>query len=51
MTGGAFDFDEIIERRGTASEKWDKYRGRDIIPLWVADMDFRSHAGGAGVLK
>jgi len=36
------DFDEIIDRRGTSSEKWDKYRGRDIIPLWVADMDFRS---------
>ena len=42
MTQGKFDFDEIIDRRGTASEKWDKYRGRDIIPLWVADMDFRS---------
>jgi cysteine-S-conjugate beta-lyase len=37
-----FDFDEIVDRRGTASEKWDKYRGTDIIPLWVADMDFRS---------
>jgi cysteine-S-conjugate beta-lyase len=37
-----FDFDEIIDRRGTSSEKWDKYRGTDIIPLWVADMDFRS---------
>ncbi|MGA7826931.1 MAG: PatB family C-S lyase [Geobacteraceae bacterium] len=35
-------FDEIIERRNTSSEKWDRYRGRDIIPLWVADMDFRS---------
>jgi len=42
MTQGKFDFDEIIDRRGTASEKWDKYRGRDVIPLWVADMDFRS---------
>jgi len=42
MTQGKYDFDEIIDRRGTASEKWDKYRGRDIIPLWVADMDFRS---------
>lgn len=38
----ASDFDEIIERRGTSSEKWDRYQGRDIIPLWVADMDFRS---------
>ncbi|UPU36085.1 PatB family C-S lyase [Geomonas paludis] len=42
MTQKKFDFDEIIDRRGTASEKWDKYRDRDIIPLWVADMDFRS---------
>jgi cysteine-S-conjugate beta-lyase len=37
-----YHFDEIIDRRGTSSEKWDKYQGRDIIPLWVADMDFRS---------
>jgi cysteine-S-conjugate beta-lyase len=42
MTANSFDFDEIIDRRGTSSEKWDKYRDRDIIPLWVADMDFRS---------
>ena len=37
-----FDFDTLLERRGTASLKWNKYKGRDIIPLWVADMDFRS---------
>ena len=37
-----FDFDERIDRRGTASVKWDKYAGRDVIPMWVADMDFRS---------
>jgi len=42
MTRHRFDFDTIIDRSNTASEKWDKYRGRDIIPLWVADMDFRS---------
>lgn len=47
MTGGAsmpeqFDFDSVVDRSGTASEKWDRYSGRDIIPLWVADMDFRS---------
>ncbi len=35
-----FGFDEIIDRRGTSSVKWDKYAGRDILPLWVADMDF-----------
>ncbi len=37
-----FDFDTPVERRATASLKWDKYIKRDIIPLWVADMDFRS---------
>ena len=37
-----FDFDTPVERRATASLKWDRYGNRDIIPLWVADMDFRS---------
>jgi len=37
-----FDFDTVIERRGTDSQKWQKYAGKDILPLWVADMDFRS---------
>ncbi len=35
-------FDENIDRRHTFSLKWDRYADRDIIPLWVADMDFRS---------
>ncbi|MBT8368521.1 MAG: PatB family C-S lyase [Deltaproteobacteria bacterium] len=37
-----FDFDTEVERRSTASLKWEKYKGQDVIPLWVADMDFRS---------
>jgi cystathionine beta-lyase len=37
-----FDFDEVIDRRGTNSTQWERYKGRDIIPLWLADMDFRS---------
>jgi cystathionine beta-lyase len=37
-----FDFDTYIDRRDTGSIKWDKYKGSDIIPLWVADMDFCS---------
>lgn len=37
-----FDFDVVIERRNTGSVKWDRYRDTDIIPLWVADMDFRA---------
>ena len=35
-------FDTPVDRRQTDSMKWDKYAGRDIIPMWVADMDFRS---------
>lgn len=35
-------FDNAPDRAGTGSLKWDKYAGRDIIPLWVADMDFVS---------
>ena len=35
----AFDFDTIISRQGTGSLKWEKY-GKDVLPLWVADMDF-----------
>lgn len=34
------DFDRVIERRETDSLKWQKYAGRDVIPMWVADMDF-----------
>lgn len=38
------DFDSVIDRRGTGSLKWDNPRNAagkpDIIPLWVADMDF-----------
>jgi cysteine-S-conjugate beta-lyase len=37
-----FDFDTVHERRGTDSQKWQKYAGRDVLPLWVADMDFKS---------
>lgn len=35
-----FDFDTPIDRRGSASVKWDRYAGRDVLPLWIADMDF-----------
>jgi len=37
-----YDFDTIVDRSQTASLKWEKYKGTDIIPLWVADMDFTS---------
>jgi cystathionine beta-lyase len=35
-----FDFDAPIERRGSDSSKWRRYAGRDVLPLWVADLDF-----------
>ena len=36
-----YNFNEIIPRRNTNSVKWDEAAQDDIIPLWVADMDFR----------
>lgn len=41
-TSYCFDFDRIIDRRFSRSLKWDHYRGKDVLPLWVADMDFSS---------
>jgi len=37
-----YEFDQTIDRLGTGSLKWERYRGSDVLPLWVADMDFRS---------
>jgi len=37
-----FDFDTPIDRAGTWASRWDRYAGRDVIPLWVADTDFRA---------
>ena len=37
----SFDFDSLVERRGTDSGKWSWF-GEDVLPMWVADMDFRS---------
>jgi cysteine-S-conjugate beta-lyase len=34
------DFDRLIDRAGTSSTKWERYAGRDMLPFWVADMDF-----------
>jgi cystathionine beta-lyase len=40
----SFDFDTVPDRRNTDSLKWHRYHGRDILPMWVADMDFRAPA-------
>lgn len=37
-----YDFDEIIDRRGTNCVKWDGAENPDVLPMWVADMDFRT---------
>ena len=45
-----YDFDELVERRGTNCVKWDeegpcptddRCSSKEMIPLWVADMDFK----------
>ncbi|MBP2198052.1 MalY/PatB family protein [Pantoea cypripedii] len=38
----AFNFDQWIDRRHSDSLKWHKYGDQDVLPLWVADTDFRS---------
>src|SRR5207253_4486049 len=51
-----FDFDRIIERRGTHSSKWDNMArlsgitASDAIPMWVADMDFAAPPGVTAAL-
>ena len=41
-----YNFDEVIERRGTSCVKYDTlekdFGNADLIPLWVADLDFRT---------
>ncbi len=37
-----FDFDTVVDRTGTWSSRWQRYAGRDVIALWVADTDFRA---------
>jgi cysteine-S-conjugate beta-lyase len=51
-----FDFDRVIERRGTHSAKWDNIKrlsgieAPDAIPMWVADMDFAAPPGVTAAL-
>lgn len=41
-----FDFDEVVDRKGTNCAKWDTIEAnnkpKDVLPMWVADMDFKS---------
>ena len=34
-----FDFDQVFDRHNTGSTKWSRYPA-DVLPMWVADMDF-----------
>ena len=36
-----FDFDKVVPRRDTNSYKWDSASDAEVLPMWVADMDFR----------
>ena len=40
MTNMKYDFDKITQRRGTNSYKWDSTDDKEVLPMWVADMDF-----------
>ena len=37
-----YDFDELVERRDSGCVKWDERPDNGVIPLWVADMDFKA---------
>ncbi|MEE9327754.1 MAG: PatB family C-S lyase [Cocleimonas sp.] len=37
-----FDFNKVTDRKHSFSEKWDKYKDSDTIPMWIADSDFET---------
>ena len=37
-----FDFDKVVNRRHSNCVKWDEMKSDDVIPMWVADMDFQT---------
>ena len=47
----SFNFDQIVERQGTGSVKWDSMANSSILPMWVADMDFRTAEPIVNALK
>jgi cystathionine beta-lyase len=40
-TPQSFDFSTIVDRTKTESMKWGRYANKDVVPMWVADMDFK----------
>lgn len=37
-----YNFDEVIQRRNTKSIKWDRSDDENVLPMWIADMDFKA---------
>ena len=46
-----YNFDEIVTRRGSNCIKWDEAEDPNIIPMWVADMDFHVYPGVTEALR
>lgn len=50
-----YNFDEIVDRRGSGAKKWDEneemFGTDDLLPMWVADVDFKSPQGVIDALK
>lgn len=46
-----YDFQSCPDRHGTGALKWERYPGRDVLPMWVADMDFLSAPEIIGALQ
>src|SRR6056297_1783706 len=45
------NFDQVINRIGTNAIKWNRFKDKDALPLWVADMDFQSPKAVINALK
>ena len=37
-----YDFSKVVDRRHSGSVKWDHFADDEVLPLWVADMDFQA---------
>ena len=46
-----YDFDKPVSRRGTDSYKWDSAESEGVLPMWVADMDFRTASAITDALR
>ncbi len=46
-----FPFDTTLSRDGTGSIKWEKYAGKEVLPMWVADMEFPTSPAIISALK